>query len=189
MFLLGRVGLSPYFPFNDQTVQYFHDARTAIYQWARRWNSDDWEILFPSYFEGVELDALLAAKGAAAVLSGSPSYESRTGRGSASALSPKTKAIYLIHYIGFPGPVSGAIRCVPRKGIITDRKIVRRRLLSKFGESPLGSFGDVAIFSIRKTLPVPDGGALVAGTNKAYHFPRMRASPLAPAVACTSCIF
>jgi len=103
-------------------------------------------------------------------------------------LSPKNQSDIPNSLHRLPGPVQEAIRCVPRKGLLLIEDCAQA-LLSKFGESPLGSFGDVAIFSIRKTLPVPDGGALVAGTNKAYHFPRMRASPLAPAVACTAASF
>jgi dTDP-4-amino-4,6-dideoxygalactose transaminase len=35
-------------------------------------------------------------------------------------------------------------------------------LLSRDGEKPLGSFGDVSVFCLYKTLPVPNGGALLA---------------------------
>ena len=34
-------------------------------------------------------------------------------------------------------------------------------LFSSFGDRPLGSYGDVSIFSFRKSLPIPDGGVLV----------------------------
>jgi perosamine synthetase len=181
MFFSGLVGFSPYFPFNDPTVLYFYDARTAIYQWARRWNSGDWEILFPSYFEGVELDALLAAK---VRLRFYPVHHRMKVEPAEvlQCLGPKTKALYLIHHIGFPGPVQELSVACRERGLLLIEDCAQA-LLSKCVESPLGSFGDVAIFSIRKTLPVPDGGALVAGTNKAYNFTRMRASPLAPAVA------
>ena len=180
MFMPGRVGLSAHFPFNDPTVRYFYDARTAIYQWARQWNSGDWEILFPSYFEGVELNALLAAKVRPRFY---PVHRNMRVEPAEvlRCLGPKTKAIYLIHYVGFPGPVQElSVACRARRLLLIED--CAQALLSNCAERPLGSFGDVAIFSIRKTLPVPDGGALVAGTNGACNLPRTQPSPLTPAV-------
>src|SRR5207245_6549749 len=73
--------------------------------------------------------------------------------------------LYLIHYVGFPGPVQElSVACRARRLLLIED--CAQALLSNCAERPLGSFGDVAIFSIRKTLPVPDGGALVAGTDR-----------------------
>src|SRR5439155_18302972 len=166
---------------SDPNVRYFSDARSAIYEWARQWNSGDWEILFPSYFEGVELNALLAAKVRPRFY---PIHRNMRVEPTEvlRCLGPKTKAIYLIHYVGFPGPVQELSVACRRSGLLLIEDC-DQALLSNCAERPLGSFGDVAIFSIRKTLPVPDGGALVAEANGVRNFPRTQASPLVRAVA------
>ena len=71
-----------------------------------------------------------------------------------------TKALLLIHYFGFPQPVE-AIRdlCISRDIVLIED--CSHALFSCYQEKPLGTFGDVAIFSQRKTLPLPDGGALM----------------------------
>lgn len=71
-----------------------------------------------------------------------------------------TKAIFLIHYFGFPVKEVKKIR-----EICDDKKIY---LIEDCAHSPfsryqgqlLGSFGHLCIFSFWKILPVPDGGAL-----------------------------
>jgi dTDP-4-amino-4,6-dideoxygalactose transaminase len=39
-------------------------------------------------------------------------------------------------------------------------------LFSKNGEKKIGTFGDVSLFSLTKTLPIPDGGVLIINNEK-----------------------
>jgi hypothetical protein len=71
-----------------------------------------------------------------------------------------TRAILIVHYFGFPqepGPIQDFAR---RHGLafIEDNT---HGFLSRHGDRWLGTFGDIAIFSFRKTLPVPNGAALL----------------------------
>lgn len=151
------------FPFDQPGATYYYLARNAIYALARFWKLSDHEVLFPSYFHGVELEALLAANVRPSFFPVHSHMEVRA-EDVLSRITPRTGAVYLIHYLGFPGPVNEIAVACRERGIplIEDCALA---LLSRLGDRPLGSFGDAAVFCLYKTLPVPDGGVLV--TRKA----------------------
>jgi perosamine synthetase len=147
------------FPFNAPNVQYVHFARNAIYFIAQQMGLVGAEVLFPAYFHGVELEALIAA-GVRPRFFAVHSGMRVDPEDIVQALTPQTRAVYLIHYAGFPGPVE-AVRDICRDRGLLFIEDCALALLSKAGEAPLGSFGDAAVFCIYKTLPTPDGGAVV----------------------------
>jgi len=154
---LGHSSL-PY-PFNDPLVEYFSLGRNALYAAIQRLNLRGQEVLFPAYFEGIELDTLL--QGGVQLRFYPVRNRMRVDLTDViSAMRPETRAVYLIHYQGFPSPVEELAEiCKKRELLLIEDCAVA--LLSRIGERPLGSFGDAAIFSIRKTLPVELAGALV----------------------------
>lgn len=159
------------FPFDHPEVSYHYFARNSIYDLARQWGLADKEVLFPAYFHGVELDALLAA-------GVRPSFypvDSRMRvdfKEVVARIGPETRAVYLIHYLGFPGPVREiADICQERKLLLIEDCALA--LLSRLGSKALGTFGDASVFCLYKTLPVPDGGALVVNRGEAPRFPKI----------------
>jgi perosamine synthetase len=152
------------FPFDAPNVQYVHFARNAIYFIARQKGLADAEVLMPAFFHGVELEALLAAGVRPRFyrvrqdMQVDPEDIVRT-------LTPDTRAVYLIHYAGFPGPAEAVERICRERGLffIEDCALA---LLSRAGDRPLGSFGDASVFCLYKTLPTPDGGAAVLKEGK-----------------------
>jgi dTDP-4-amino-4,6-dideoxygalactose transaminase len=71
-----------------------------------------------------------------------------------------TVAIFHVHYFGFPGEVEGIRALATRRGVA----LVEDCALELGGTHrgrPLGTFGDAALFSMRKMLLYPEGGALV----------------------------
>jgi dTDP-4-amino-4,6-dideoxygalactose transaminase len=157
--LLPRKPRSTAFPFDAPSVQYVHFARNAIYFLARQMGLSGAEVLVPAYFHGVELEALLAAGVRPRF------YPVRSGMrvepdDVARALTPQTRAVYLIHYAGFPGPVD-AVQAICRERGLVFIEDCALALLSKVGGRALGSFGDASVFCLYKTLPTPDGGAVV----------------------------
>jgi dTDP-4-amino-4,6-dideoxygalactose transaminase len=139
-------------------LRYYYLARNAIHALAQVWNLRGQEVLFPAYFHGVELETLLAAGvklkfyPVGAGMDVDPSVVE-------SMITPATRAVYLIHYLGFPGPAAQLSNICRRRNLplIEDCALA---LLSRQGDKPLGSFGDASIFCLYKTLPVPNGGAL-----------------------------
>ena len=150
---------SPGHPLSSPNAHYFFFARNAIWHTVKMLGLERGEVLVPSYHHGVEVEALIDAGAhvefyriGAKLEVDFQDLERRIG--------PKTKALYLIHYAGFPGPVREMKKLAEIYGLplIEDCAL---SLFSKEGDVPLGVTGDVAIFCLYKLLPVPNGGALI----------------------------
>jgi perosamine synthetase len=75
-------------------------------------------------------------------------------------LRPPIRAVLVTHYFGFPQPLSSLRKLCDEQGVYLIEDCAHA-FLSSDGERPLGATGDVAVFSMRKTLPLPNGGAAV----------------------------
>lgn len=73
---------------------------------------------------------------------------------------PDTRAVLITHYFGIGQPLDDLRRFCDRHGLrlIED---CAHALLSDNDEHNLGRRGDIAIFSIRKSVPLPHGGAVL----------------------------
>ncbi len=69
------------------------------------------------------------------------------------------RAIIAPHYFGFPANLKGLVRLCKRYGVAVIEDCAHS-FLTKIDDELVGSLGHIAIFSMRKTLAVPDGGAL-----------------------------
>jgi len=80
------------------------------------------------------------------------------------------KVLLVIHYLGFDQVTSEVVDFCEKKKILLIEDCAHAFLsLNEQGE-PLGSEGDAAFFSLRKTLPLPDGGALFLKNNDLSSF-------------------
>jgi len=151
------------FPFDRSDTAYFYNARSAIYTLAISWDLAGKEVLFPAYCCGVDLLAMLAAGVRPRFY---PVHEGMRVDAAevVSMIGPETKAVYLIHYFGFPGPIDELSDACRKRGVLLVEDCALA-LFSKAGNRPLGSFGDAAVFSIYKTLSVPSGGALIVNNG------------------------
>ena len=162
-------------PFGNGEVHWFYFARNAVWNAVKMLGLEGREVLVPSYHHGVEIEALVHA--------GAKPVFYRVGRSwdvdlaeVAARIGPNTGALYLIHYAGFPGPVREFKALAEKHGLalIEDCAL---SLLSGDGELKLGSIGDVGIFCLYKTLPVPNGGALQVNGTHCYNMPRLQPPP------------
>ncbi len=146
--------------FGDGTVLLVHQARVGI-RWLCRFlglgHGD--EILVPAYNCGTEVDALLAS-GVSVSLYDVDERARIQVPAVGAKLTRRVKAVYVIHYFGFPQPLEELQRFCQQKGLylIEDCAL---SLFSRDGNVLLGSVGDASVFSFPKSLPVPDGGAVV----------------------------
>jgi perosamine synthetase len=129
-----------------------------VYALARYWKLESQEVLFPNYFHGVELQALLHAGVRIRFYPVDRNMRIYPERVIAN-VTPQSRAVYLIHYLGFPGPVE-ELKDFCRANDLVLIEDCALALFSKDRCRFLGSFGDASIFCIHKTLPVPNGGAL-----------------------------
>jgi perosamine synthetase len=75
------------------------------------------------------------------------------------AITEGTRAVVVIHFLGFPGPVQALRDVCDRRGVALIEDCAHA-LYSRLGDRELGSWGDMAFFSPWKSLPLPDGGLL-----------------------------
>ena len=74
-------------------------------------------------------------------------------------ITPKTKLLHIINHFGFPQPWEEllSLRKITGIPILEDNAY---SLFSIYQGKPFGNFGDMSIFSLRKNLPLIDGGML-----------------------------
>lgn len=117
------------------------------------------EILMPAYNCGSEIDPFL--KGGASIIlyrvdkCGIIDIHDMQCR-----ITKKTKAVYATHYFGFPQKIEQIKEICEKRHLF----LIEDCALSLFSQRDsvkLGTTGDIAIFSLTKSLPVPDGGVLV----------------------------
>lgn len=77
-------------------------------------------------------------------------------------IGPKTRVILVVHYAGYPAELEELRAIADRHGIALIEDCAHA-LGARFGDKPVGTFGDAAIFSFQaiKQLTTIDGGALV----------------------------
>jgi perosamine synthetase len=80
-------------------------------------------------------------------------------------IDTNTKAVLITHYFGFPQSIDELRIICQEKGLFLIEDCAHA-LFSICQGKALGSFGDIAIFSQRKSLPIADGGALLINNSK-----------------------
>ena len=140
-------------------------GRTAVWQLCQIWGLGEGdEVLIPAYNCGTEVDPLIKAKVTPVlyrvdreVWIDTEDIRRRT--------THRTRAIFVIHYFGWPQPIGELARWCHEKDI----RLVEDCAQSLFAEGPdgpLGTQGDAAKHrSLRKFLPVPDGGIWTSKNN------------------------
>ncbi len=159
-------GRPPFYPLNHEKCRLFFSARYALAAGIKAMKIKEGdEILIPAYNCGVEVDPFLHFKIV-------PKYyrvEKNLNVDLDDAerkMGARVKGILITHYLGAAQPgIKEIQRICKDKGIYLIEDCAHA-LLSDFDERPLGSYGDVAIFSLLKGFPVPNGGVLVINNEK-----------------------
>lgn len=145
---------------NHRSFRYGRDALWAGLELLGLGPGD--EILMPATICDVVLLAMIKGGitlkyyGLDATLAPDPAeIESRIG--------PATRAVYVNHYFGRPTPLQALRQICDKKGLFMIEDCAHA-LGGQVDEIPLGRTGDIAIFSYRKFLPIPDGGGLMVNT-------------------------
>jgi dTDP-4-amino-4,6-dideoxygalactose transaminase len=151
------------FPFSAPRTREFYFARNAVFHGVGLLGLQGAEILVPAYHHGVEVEALEAAGARlrfvrvdARMRLDLEDLQRRVG--------PRTRAVYVIHYAGFPQPMADVLAIARAHGlrVIEDCALA---LLSRDGGVPLGARGDLGVFCLYKTIPVPNGGILAVNAD------------------------
>jgi dTDP-4-amino-4,6-dideoxygalactose transaminase len=156
------------FPLNQDRCYFFFSARYALRAGVRALGimAKD-TILLPSYNCGVEIDPILD-------LGVHPVFYRITNNllvdldDLVKNITGKVKAILVTHFLGFPQPIDEIREICGKKNLYLIEDCAHA-LLSTHNGKPLGFYGDVSIFSLLKTLPVPNGGVLVINNENISH--------------------
>jgi dTDP-4-amino-4,6-dideoxygalactose transaminase/CelD/BcsL family acetyltransferase involved in cellulose biosynthesis len=153
------------FPFYAPHKTYGYLARSLIYHLFRALEIKPGEtVLVPDYHHSNEVEAIKAA--------GANLRFYRVDRSMQPDLediekkcTPDVRALFAIHYIGWPAPLEQLAAIAKSKNI----PLIEDCALSMFTEDssgrPIGTTGDYSIFCLYKSLPVPNGGLLVQNRN------------------------
>ena len=181
--LLGRREANRRPPFCGGDLHWYFLARNAIFEACRLLDLGDGEVLMPAYHHGVEVEAVMAS-GARPVFYRVDAHWQVDLADLERRIGPETRALYLIHYAGFPGPAAQMRQLANEHGLILIEDCALS-LLSCDGVTDLGSRGDVSIFCLYKTLPVPNGGALKFNRPRHGEWMTQRSPPRASVVSLT----
>jgi perosamine synthetase len=157
----GRTSLDELpFPLKDPDCRLFSRARHGLWHGVRALGlSPGDEVLMPAYHHGSEVEALFRAGLDCRFYEGGDSLEPDADE-LESLLSERVRALYLIHYLGFPQDARRWRDWCDERGLLLLEDAAQAWLATDDG-LPLGSVGDLSIFCLYKTVGVPDGAALL----------------------------
>jgi dTDP-4-amino-4,6-dideoxygalactose transaminase len=149
------------FPLDQDNCRVYSKARHAIWNALKMFNlDDDSEILVPAYHHGSEIEAILRAG------LNVKYYEINNELEPdpivlESLLTEKVKALYIIHYLGFPQDAIFWRKWCDDRNILLIEDAAQAFLATQ-NSRPVGSIGHMGIFCLYKTYGIPDGGAVVS---------------------------
>ena len=138
-----------------------HRGRTALWHGLRALGlrSRD-RVLFPAYCCGAELEVLLQA-GLEPVFYPVDARAFLDHAVVAALLQQQPKALYLIHYFGLPASLARVRAMAREQGVLVIEDCAHALYALDENGSSIGSNADLAIFSLPKHLPLPNGGLMV----------------------------
>jgi dTDP-4-amino-4,6-dideoxygalactose transaminase len=148
------------FPLDQPECELFSRGRHAIRHGIRALElPPNAVVLVPAYHCGSEIEALLRAGVECRFYEGSASLEPDEDE-LAHLVDERVVALYLIHYLGFPQDELRWRRWCDAHGVLLIEDVAQGWLATIDGR-PIGSLGDLSIFTFYKTLGLPDGAALL----------------------------
>ncbi len=155
------------FPFDSPRASFWYCARSAIVQGCRALGLREGDrVLAPAYACGSEIDALVGAGLRLDYyrIRRDLSVDLDHVEESCQPGEAAPRALFVTHYFGFAQDTDALLAFARAHGLL----LIEDNAHGLYSLDPrgraLGSMGDAGVFSLTKTLPVPDGGALVVNT-------------------------
>jgi dTDP-4-amino-4,6-dideoxygalactose transaminase len=117
------------------------------------------EILVPAWQHGSEIEAIERAGCRTVLFDVDRSTTAPDASQLEALITPRTRALYLIHYLGWPRDASRWRTWCDERSLLLIEDCAQS-FMSHDGAVPLGSTGAMSIFCIYKTVGIPDGAAL-----------------------------
>jgi dTDP-4-amino-4,6-dideoxygalactose transaminase len=148
------------FPLEEPRCRIYLKARQGLWWGLQGLGIGDGdEVLVPAYHHGSEIETVLRTGARCRFYDSRGSYEP-----DAAALerlvTPRTRALYVIHALGFAQDEARWRRWCDKRGLLLIEDGAQAWFGSRNGR-PLGSDADLALFCLYKAVAVPDGGAVI----------------------------
>lgn len=142
-------------------TSFYASGRAALFHIVKSLNLPEGSvILLPSYNCGVEVEAVLRAGCKVDFFRVKNNLLIDTDH-LAGKISARTKAVVAAHYFGFPQDVAVLKELCAKRGLVLIEDCAHA-LYSRYGNGRwLGTEGEFGLFSMRKTVPMPNGGAVL----------------------------
>jgi len=148
------------FPLEEATCRLFALGRHALWHGARAIGLQPGdEVLAPAYHHGSEIEALAQLGLTFRFYAAGDDLEPVESE-LESLRGERTRALLLIHYLGFPQRMLHWRRWCDERDLLLIEDAAQAWLAAD--TAPVGSAGDVAVFCLYKTFGLPDGAALVS---------------------------
>jgi dTDP-4-amino-4,6-dideoxygalactose transaminase len=168
------------FPLSEPNCAVFHEARQGLWHGARELLRPGDRVLMPAYHHGSEVEALARAGLGIEFYEGTEQLEPDEAELETLLAGARVRALHLTHYLGFPQDAPRWRAWCDERGLLLFEDAAQAWLATRDGR-PVGSWGDLAIFSLYKTVGIPDGGAMVTSSGQLApsRAPRLRPVELA----------
>lgn len=149
------------------SVRLYASGRSALFHVFKSLNSGAGDtVLLPSFHCGVEVEAALRA-GFEVGFYAVDKNLSLDLKDLLGGINVRTKAIVVVHYFGFPQEISSLRNVCRDKGIMLIEDCAHALYSQSSDGKWLGTKGDFAVFSMRKTVFLPNGGAVLVNNTDA----------------------
>ena len=151
----------PPFPFSSPDVSFWYSGQVALWQGIHQLGlTKPDRLLVPAYSCGLEIDVLLSAGLQLEFYrineDLTPDFEHLEA-----LCKPGVRGLYVTHYFGVSQPLLMLRRFATRHGLLLIEDNAHGLYSQAEDGRWLGCEADCSVFSLRKKLPIPDGGALV----------------------------
>lgn len=150
------------FPLGRPRTQLWYLGRNAIYAALEALGLEEGEsVIVPSYTNGVEVAAIAARGLVPRQVRVRSDFSIDVDDLDRLLEETGARLVLAVHYLGFAQPIDAIMAVARRHGarVFEDCAL---SFLARFPDGrPVGSVGDLAVYSVYKTLPVPDGALLV----------------------------
>lgn len=155
--------------YGDADFKFLYFGRSAIWNAVKLLGlKPEDNLLVPSYHCSIEIEAILQA-GVKVRFFEINSDMIADLSDLKKKIDEKAKAVFVIHYFGFPQPIDEIWRLCMEKGLFLIEDCAHA-FLSKYNDKPLGTYGDFGVLSMQKFIPLPSGGILLTN-NPAFNKP------------------
>ncbi|WP_299701320.1 DegT/DnrJ/EryC1/StrS family aminotransferase [uncultured Pontibacter sp.] len=149
------------FPLDQDNCRLYSLARHAICNSCHALGLKSGDIiLVPAYHHGSEVEALIEAGLQIRYYEVKENLEPDPEE-LQSLMSSGVRALYIIHYLGFPQDAAYWRQWCDDREIMLVEDAAQAFLATHNGK-PVGSFGHMGLFCLYKTYGLPDGGAVIA---------------------------